>query len=73
MKKTVTISTTEYEELKNYRDAFQDLCDLKKKAGSAYQNYERLRSMDAFFKERYASQYSIMVKNYEEYSKWNSY
>ena len=60
----IQITEEEYNELLEVKQAFLDMCQIKKKAGTAYNNYARLKDMDAFFTKRYGEVYREMKKNY---------
>ncbi len=66
----ITISQTEYNELLSYKQAFVDMCSLKKKAGKTYENYKDMQNMDKFLTIRYGEMYKNMKLLYNEMKKF---
>ncbi len=63
---TITISTEEYNELLETKQAFLDMVQLKKKAGSAYNKYKELADADAYYERSYGEVYRQMKQAFVE-------
>lgn len=66
----ISITKEEYEELLSYKQAFIDLCSLKKKAGKAYEDYKDMKNMAKFFVGRYGEMYKNMVNTYNDMKRY---
>lgn len=66
----ISITKEEYEELLSYKQAFIDLCSLKKKAGKAYEDYKDMKNMTEFFVGRYGEMYKNMVNTYNDMKRY---